>query len=1484
VKYFLKELIEEQVSLYRNTPKRMISDYNIENQQIRDYNGRQLLELIQNADDEGADVVSLDFNSSSRILTVSNSGDHGFSKAGYESLMLSNLSSKTKELYIGNKGLGFRSIINWSESVIVRSNSLDVKFSKKHATTLFENTFSVEVKNQLRDQQGLSEKEAPWAVLSVPECNEAPKSIWATQVIINFKKNYKDDILKQMKSLKKETLLFLNHLTKLHLSIDGEVTDFILTKDDNNYEISGESWKIYDTNKLLFPEGFQDKSKNEKQHYNLKIALPNRALTFESKKLFSFFPTKIDLDFPFIIHGTFDLDSSRNQLNDTPKNRYVLEQLVELILHVAKDVSGKTVSWGPYQILSYHSKNSVLDDLDFYTKIEQAKSELEIFPCIDGRYRKYGDYIYTEGNHFSELLIDTGAESFFPEVLIPIDDITAKDVELFPITEIEKYQTRVNEFSKYLIEYPIDKRVDFIREILTWNNGNLRFNLLTNRHGELIDGEEEEVFTPITSKINDVLFPSFVNIEFINHDLSNRLIKILNITSKERYRDLQRILKRVTNLRSYEPAELLSKIVRSTNKVINRQGDKYKEQIGEMTICLYLIYQQLGSNRGRFPINVQVNLLNKIGSVKKSSDLHLSNSYPTGSIVEPIFSNVYDNKYFLARSEGFGLEGEDIYELEEFFKWLGVNSFVCYEQITNDPLYSLHINKVNSVNARGRLKLDVIGIKPDLFNTIIKKCKAEQIVLWILNDPIIRGRIQLSDKDTVRYEVKGDEYGSYKYLFPSITPYLVYQFYQSGFFNNFWISEDKVADVFNETAFDYESVYQYGYSKPDIDSILLKLGAKDNFNKLSMEHISNVLKRLPELRPNGNDTQKIYKLVLSHFRVHGEAIRNDVTLFAKTKTKEKYYPQADIFYSDNIKLPSKIIEDKPILNFPKRSGSKQVSECFNVKNLNDIEIKVVDFQVVESLSGKFEKKMQRLKPYLLSYRFERIQASQKPKESNLITNKRIVLCSKIECTSEGSQISLNDSDYILDQDTGVFYIKINEGRTIEKIQRDSNFGDTFAEIICSIFAVNENKSDFRNILRDDEQDVEHQIRNEMGSELLEEARKYLGVSDRFVSFWSSIFVNKGISPLFDIDRANSYLLEDVFGLENNSILDIDYESFSLDSIEKIIEIFTSLQIGVSQFNEHSGYKMLLANWHYNKLTHVIRHLFKEFKFLLWKSASTNDNIEEAKCFLSNLHKYEHLNSWAKTYANTHTENITLDHLTVIKNQIESVFCIILHSVSEADINQADEYFQRNVSRLKISNYSDLPQNICSLLYFDGYEDVVISFIEGINEEEDVEGAYSPEVIISPIPDSVSKTVAVNGGGNGHTQGRGGKFSPKSDKGKRISGQRAEDIVFHSLVAKYGEKHVDHCSLRSDTFGYDIRYSSDKGKTTKLVEVKRFSRDMFYLSQNEYRVANENRNDYQIFLVNEDNLISILDDIDFDDERNLTIIPSEYKVFLKLKDG
>lgn len=123
------------VNEYKNNPKRIRSDYNREREAIEVYKGRELLELIQNADDELLDTMGREIKLSffEDTLTISNNGSP-FSEDGIDSLMYSNISAKAqKKDVIGSKGTGFRAILGWAKEIRVKSGDLRIRFSDNYA-------------------------------------------------------------------------------------------------------------------------------------------------------------------------------------------------------------------------------------------------------------------------------------------------------------------------------------------------------------------------------------------------------------------------------------------------------------------------------------------------------------------------------------------------------------------------------------------------------------------------------------------------------------------------------------------------------------------------------------------------------------------------------------------------------------------------------------------------------------------------------------------------------------------------------------------------------------------------------------------------------------------------------------------------------------------------------------------------------------------------------------------------------------------------------------------------------------------------------------------------------------------------------------------------------------------------------------------------------------------------------------------------------
>jgi len=61
---------------YKSSPYRMVADYNREIETEKEYNGRQLLELLQNADDEQSTSVLLKLDTENNLLSISNRGNN----------------------------------------------------------------------------------------------------------------------------------------------------------------------------------------------------------------------------------------------------------------------------------------------------------------------------------------------------------------------------------------------------------------------------------------------------------------------------------------------------------------------------------------------------------------------------------------------------------------------------------------------------------------------------------------------------------------------------------------------------------------------------------------------------------------------------------------------------------------------------------------------------------------------------------------------------------------------------------------------------------------------------------------------------------------------------------------------------------------------------------------------------------------------------------------------------------------------------------------------------------------------------------------------------------------------------------------------------------------------------------------------------------------------------------------------------------------
>lgn len=123
--------------VYLTSPGHLIAEYRQEREITRGYHGREILELLQNAGDAARKAG---VRGRVRIVVIEqgvvmcNTGCP-FDQGGVESLLTANLSPKRQieTAVIGDKGLGFRSILNWTHAPIISSGALELAFLPQHA-------------------------------------------------------------------------------------------------------------------------------------------------------------------------------------------------------------------------------------------------------------------------------------------------------------------------------------------------------------------------------------------------------------------------------------------------------------------------------------------------------------------------------------------------------------------------------------------------------------------------------------------------------------------------------------------------------------------------------------------------------------------------------------------------------------------------------------------------------------------------------------------------------------------------------------------------------------------------------------------------------------------------------------------------------------------------------------------------------------------------------------------------------------------------------------------------------------------------------------------------------------------------------------------------------------------------------------------------------------------------------------------------------
>lgn len=225
----LERICRENLAVYRESQARLQEDVSQESQVAHDYRGRLVYELLQNADDALVDVATTDDRALFRLtdseLWVANTG-RPFTDADVRGLCGLGGSSKArsdgpKRASIGHKGLGFKSVLEITDSAEAYSETVSFRLGREQAAaqvSLLWTEFDrgkVRGVPAMRFPSRIAEVRKTWHELHAAGYHSAFRFPFHERVSFD----QKAALTHQLLTLPMTTVLFLKHLEEVVIEV-----------------------------------------------------------------------------------------------------------------------------------------------------------------------------------------------------------------------------------------------------------------------------------------------------------------------------------------------------------------------------------------------------------------------------------------------------------------------------------------------------------------------------------------------------------------------------------------------------------------------------------------------------------------------------------------------------------------------------------------------------------------------------------------------------------------------------------------------------------------------------------------------------------------------------------------------------------------------------------------------------------------------------------------------------------------------------------------------------------------------------------------------------------------------------------------------------------------------------------------------------------------------------------------------------------------
>jgi hypothetical protein len=387
-----------------------------------------ILEIIQNAEDNEYDAQVtpyLKFVIDNEKILIQNN-EKGFSEPNVRAICDLGRTTKSKKFgYIGEKGIGFKSVFRVSDTPQIFSNGFQFAFKRK----------------DLDDKLSFV---VPHWIENVPDYINTK----ITNIILPLRDEVKEELSK-FNELDPILILFLHKLKNIKISntYNNDNSEVLLTKKHGKVEIShlkGKEYYLLIRKSLNIRQKFQGEEEKRKgvEETELILAFPVKpdgsAYVVKAQKVFAFLPTR-GYGFNFIIQADFLVPANREDIHkDKLWNKWLRDNISSVFL-----IAVENFKQDEFLKETYYNFIPLSDEItdDFFSPVvNQIHRDLRDCECIlteSGSWRRPQD-VLTADSEIKYLIPNDDLIRFFNKEYIH-SDVKSKQ-RILDVLEVQKFE------------------------------------------------------------------------------------------------------------------------------------------------------------------------------------------------------------------------------------------------------------------------------------------------------------------------------------------------------------------------------------------------------------------------------------------------------------------------------------------------------------------------------------------------------------------------------------------------------------------------------------------------------------------------------------------------------------------------------------------------------------------------------------------------------------------------------------------------------------------------------------------------------------------------------------------------------------------------------------------------------------------------------------------------------------------------------------